>query len=148
MIASARSSKLSSLFRESTSLVRASIVLPFIVISIAFAALAYRSYHLSVRMERGLETLAVQYLGYAAETTARRADAAVRSEMAKASEDWQMVERSTEIPEFEALHQWIVRHPWIISAIYLPDSDPEAAIFDNDAERLTESSLRQTSEFF
>ncbi|MGZ8868857.1 MAG: hypothetical protein ACXW2P_10970, partial [Thermoanaerobaculia bacterium] len=49
---------------------RAPIVLAFLIISFALGVLAWRSYELSVRMERGANTLAVQYAGYAADITA------------------------------------------------------------------------------
>src|SRR5712691_4050352 len=82
---------------------RASILLPFLIISIGLGVLAWRSYQLSVRMEHGVETLAKQYAGYAAEITARRVDSAVRSELFRASEEWQQVERHTATPGFGAL---------------------------------------------
>ena len=55
---------------------RASILLPFLIISIGLGVLAWRSYQLSARMERGVDTLGMQYAGYAADITARRLDAA------------------------------------------------------------------------
>jgi len=72
---------------------RVSILLPFLIISLGLGALAWRSYQLSARMERGVETLGMQYAGYAADITARRLDGAARAEIFRASEDWQQAER-------------------------------------------------------
>ncbi|PYQ29383.1 MAG: hypothetical protein DMF57_16620 [Acidobacteria bacterium] len=110
---------------------RASILLPFLIISIGLGVLAWRSYQLSARMERGVDTLGMQYAGYAADITARRLDAAVRSEFFRVSEDWQQVERRAPAPTTSALQEWITNNRWIVSAIYVPDADPAAAIFAN-----------------
>jgi signal transduction histidine kinase len=118
------------------------------IISLALAVLAYRSYQLSVRMERGLDTLAVQYLGYAAEITASRADNAVREMTTDASEDWRQVERSVGTIDYTALQQWTLRHPWIVSAIYVPDGDPEESIFVREAEEGDNGRARLTDEFY
>ena len=83
----------------------APILLPFVIISIGLAVLAWRSYQLSLRMERSANTLAVQYAGYAAEITARRVDTAIRAELFRAAEDWQQTERRAPTPTFEALQQ-------------------------------------------
>jgi len=123
----------------------APILLPFIIISIGLAVLAWRSYQLSLRMERGANTLAVQYAGYAAEITARRVDTAIRAELFRAAEDWQQTERRTPAPTFDALQQWINANEFIVSAIYVPDADPINSIFvseirakdDTRRERLT-----------
>src|SRR5204862_521497 len=64
---------------------RASILVPFLIIAAGLGVLAWRSYQLSVRMERGAKTIAMQYAGYAAEITARRVDAAARSELLRAA---------------------------------------------------------------
>ena len=72
---------------------RVSIVVPFLIIAAGLAMLAWRSYQLSERMERGANSLAVQYAGYASEITARRVDNAVRGELTHASEAWQAIER-------------------------------------------------------
>jgi hypothetical protein len=84
---------------------RASIAVPFLIIAAAVAMLAWRSYQLSLRMERSANTLAVQYAGYAAEITARRVDTAIRAELFRAAEDWQQTERRAPTPTFEALQQ-------------------------------------------
>src|SRR5438445_11684410 len=83
--------------------IRVSILLPFLIISIGLGVLAWRSYQLSARMERGVDTLGMQYAGYAADITARRLDAAVRSEFFRVSEDWQQVERRAPAPTTSAL---------------------------------------------
>jgi signal transduction histidine kinase len=122
---------------------RASILLPFLIIAIGLGALAWRSYHLSFRMERGVKTLAGHYAGYAAEITATRVDAAVRGEMARVADDWQQVERRMGEPNFTMLSEWIKRYDWIVSAIYLPDYDPASSIYGaedpNVDERLPEA---------
>ena len=71
----------------------ASLLLPVLIIIIGMSVLAWRSYVLSVRTERGTAVLAKQYAAYAADITARRLDNAVRNEITRASEDWQQVER-------------------------------------------------------
>src|SRR5688572_32619784 len=80
---------------------RVSILLPFLIISVGLGALAWRSYNLSVKMERGASELAGQYAGYAAEITARRVDAAVAQEMAHVAEQWQQLERRVPEPTFK-----------------------------------------------
>ena len=107
---------------------RVSILLPFLIISLGLGVLAWRSYNLSVRMEQGASALAGQYAGYAAEITARRIDAAIRSEITLVSDDWQQTERRGE-PSFAAIRAWIDQHPWIVSAIYVPDEDPASSIY-------------------
>ncbi len=122
-------SRLSDLVRRTESR-RASIVVPFLIISLAFAAVGYRSYQMSVRTEQSLQSLAIQYLEYSAAITARRVDTAVQAEIYRASEEWQQIERVWEgEPEFETLDEWGKQNPWILSAIYFPDFDPEATIY-------------------
>ncbi|MGZ8811856.1 MAG: sensor histidine kinase, partial [Thermoanaerobaculia bacterium] len=111
---------------------RVPIVLAFLIISFALGVLAWRSYELSVRMERGANTLAVQYAGYAADITARRVDAAVRTEMTRAVEDWQQVERWIETPTRASLSEWLEKKEWIVQAIYIPDHDPASSIFASE----------------
>src|SRR5215472_6974000 len=98
--------KLRELSRGRDRQERASILLPFLIISIGLGVLAWRSYQLSVRMEHGIDTLAKQYAGYAADITARRVDSAVKGELFRASEEWQQVERHTATPGFDALQRW------------------------------------------
>jgi signal transduction histidine kinase len=107
---------------------RVSILLPFLIICLGLGALAWRSYNLSLRMEQGVAALAGQYAGYAAEITARRIDAAIRSEATLASDDWQRSERRGD-PNFAAVRSWIDQHPWIVSAIYVPDEDPASSTY-------------------
>ena len=107
------------------------ILLPFIIIAVAMAVLAWRSYVLSARMERGMDTLARQYAAYAADITARRVDSAARAELFRASEEWQQAERSPG-PSSAALLSWMHAHDWITSAIYVPDADPVRAIYANE----------------
>lgn len=141
-------SKLLSKIGQTLSAIRPAITVPFLVISLALAVLAYRSYQLSVRMERGLETLAVQYLGYASEMTARRVDAAIRNEITTAAEEWQEIERSTDLPQFESLRLWIDDHPWIVSAIYVPDADPEATVYVAEMVNHSGALDRLSGEFY
>ena len=103
------------------------ILLPFLIVTIGLAVLAWRSYVLSERMEHGVNTLAMQYAGYAADISARRIDAAVGNELTRASDEWQQVERRP--PSSGELQKWIHDNDWIISALYLPDADPSSAIY-------------------
>jgi signal transduction histidine kinase len=122
------SSRFKSLFSGSASVLRPYIIIPFLLIATALGALAWHSYQLSVRTERGLSTLSIQYLHHAAEISASRADAVVRSAMFGASEEWQQIERAAN-PDRAALEQWIDRHSWIVSAIYIPDADPIDSVY-------------------
>ncbi|HEX8252309.1 MAG TPA: HAMP domain-containing sensor histidine kinase [Thermoanaerobaculia bacterium] len=122
--------------------------MPFLIISLGLGALAWRSYHLSVRMEQGATALAGQYAGYAAEITARRFDAAVRTEMAVVSDDWQQTERRVGDPTFAALSAWIGRHPWIVAAIYVPDDDPANSIYYSELDAPTAGQIRLSREHF
>src|SRR2546430_6299137 len=108
----------------------ASLVLPVVIIVIGVAVLAWRSYVLSVRTERGTATLARQYAAYAADITARRVDAAVLAEVSRASEEWQQAERRPVTTA--ALQTWMHGHDWIVSALYVPDADPARAIYSTD----------------
>ncbi|MEK6376111.1 MAG: HAMP domain-containing sensor histidine kinase [Acidobacteriota bacterium] len=108
-----------------------SILLPFFIIVVGMSVLAWRSYVLSGRTERGTRTIARQYAAYAADITASRFDAAVRNELSKASEDWQQVERRPPVTG-DDLHAWLHAHDWITSAFYVPDANPEGAIYSSD----------------
>ena len=123
---------------------RVSILLPFLIISLGLGALAWRSYNLSFKMERGASELAGHYAGYAAEITARRVDAAVAQEMAHVAEQWQQLERRVPEPTFKLLRDWLLQHEWIIAAAYVPDYDPASGIYA--VEGTTKSKL--TREFF
>lgn len=127
---------------------RVSILLPFFIISIGLGALSWRSYNLSVRTERGAKTIAIQYSGYAAEITARRVDAAARAEMSRVSDEWQQVERRVGEPTFTALRDWISRHDWVVSAIYVPDYDPASSIYVAEIATGGKKPQRLTREFF
>jgi len=107
---------------------RVSILLPFLIISIALGALAWRSHVLSVKMERGAKQAAQQAAAYAAEIKASRVDAAVATEMLRVSDAWQQNERVGD-PSFPALRDWLSAQSWIVSAIYVPDFDPASSIF-------------------
>jgi signal transduction histidine kinase len=125
---------------------RASILLPFLIISIGLGVVAWRSYVLSARMESGVQTLARQYAGYAADITARRADAAIRAEMTAADEQIQQRERRGALTPAE-LENWVDSHDWMTSAIFIPDADPTTSIFHgrSDIGLMTEL---QTREFY
>src|SRR5882762_4137284 len=99
-----------------------SILVPFLIVTVGLGVLAWRSYVLSERMERGVNTLAMQYAGYAADIGARRIDSAVGAELFRASEEWQKVERRS--PSSAELQKWVRENDWIISALYVPDADP------------------------
>ncbi|MGZ8830644.1 MAG: sensor histidine kinase [Thermoanaerobaculia bacterium] len=108
---------------------RVSVLVPFLIISAGLGVLAWRSYELSIRMERGANTLAVQYAGYAAEITARRVDAAVRAEFTRANDEWQQIERGANTPDDAAVRRWINNNEWIVTAIYVPDHDPASSVY-------------------
>ncbi|MFP5245313.1 MAG: sensor histidine kinase [Thermoanaerobaculia bacterium] len=129
---------------------RVSILLPFLIISVGLGVLAWRSYNLSFRMEQGANALAEQYSGYAAEITARRVDTAIRTEMARVSEEWQQMERRVGEPTASALFAWINQHDWIFSAIYVPDYDPASSVYAYPSESGAEakSQMRASVEFF
>jgi len=129
---------------------RVSILLPFFIISLGLGALAWRSYNLSVRMEQGATSLAERYAGYAAEITARRVDAAVSTEMTRASDDWQQMERRIPQPTASSLVAWINQHDWIFSAIYVPDDDPASSVYAYPPESAAaaKTQLRLSREFF
>ena len=127
---------------------RVSILIPFLIISIGLMALAWRSYNLSVKMEQGANALAEQYAGYASEITARRVDAAVRAEMAVASDEWQQMERRVDRPTNASLSAWIAQHDWIVSALYTPDEDPMASIYYSEVNAPTRGQIRITREIF
>lgn len=107
----------------------ASIVLPFFIVSVALGILAWRSFQLSVRMEAGMNTLAIQYLNYAGEVAARRLEGAVRAAISQASDDWKLIEKTSGQPSFPSLQRWVDAHSWIVSAIYVPDDDPTSAVY-------------------
>ena len=109
----------------------ASLLLPVLIIIVGVSVLAWRSYVLSVRTERGTAVLAEQYAAYAADITARRVDNAVRAEITRAAEDWQQVERRPPITS-AALQTWMLAHDWISAAIFLPDADPGGALYAAD----------------
>src|SRR6266851_6914220 len=113
---------------------RVSILIPFLIISSGLGVLAWHSYQLSKRMELGANDVAVQYAGYAAEITARRVDNAVRSEFSGAWDEWQQVERRNPSPSLNALRDWIMKHEWIVTAIYVPDVDPENSIYASEIQ--------------
>jgi signal transduction histidine kinase len=141
--------RLHSLRKRGHARESASILLPFLIISIGLGVLAWRSYQLSMRMEKGATTLAQQYANYAAEITARRVDSAVRQELFRATEEWQQVERRTPAPTFEALEHWIRNNEWIVSAIYVPDSDPVNSFYVSEIpSKQQRAGARLTREFY
>lgn len=113
---------------------RVSILLPFLIIAAGLGVLAWRSYQLSARMQHGANTLAMQYAGYASEITARRADAAIRTELVRASDEWQQIERRVSTPDVASLQEWINHYGWIVSAIYMPDADPASSIYVSELQ--------------
>jgi len=123
------SSRPRELFRKVRPFFSASALLPLVVISVAFGVLAYRSYQLSERMEQGANTLAIQYVSYSADISARRVDAAVRDEIFAATESWHKLERKVAYPTSQELQQWLNEKPWVTSAIYVPDADPTDSLY-------------------
>lgn len=136
-----------SVFENASAYRRASVIIPFLAISIALGVLAWRSYHLSVRMEQGLNSFAAHYLAYAAEITARRTDVAAAAEMSRASDRWQQIERSS-VPSFESLQNWLDQHSWIVSAVYVPDEDITGSIFVTELSGDRATQERLTHEFY
>jgi len=141
-------SRLRSLREKDGSYRRTPIVLPFVIITVALLILAFRSYQLSVRMEKSLDSLAIQYLEYASEITAQRTDAATRAEMFRVSEQWQQIERLGQGPSFESLQKWLQKNSWIVSAIYVPDADPTQSIYVTGASAQHDDKSLLTSEFY
>lgn len=127
---------------------RASIVVPFLIIAAGVAMLAWRSYQLSDRMERGANALAVQYASFASEITARRADNAIRGVLTHAAEEWQQIERHTSSPAGNDLQAWINENDWIVSAIYVPDADPANSIYISELQTNEKMPLRLPREFY
>lgn len=127
---------------------RVSILLPFLIISLGLGALAWRSYYLSVRMEQGANAVAEHHASYAAEITARDVDAAVRAQIALASDEWQQIERRIDAPTFAALSGWIGNHRWIVSAIYVPDEDPASSIYYAEIGAPKKGQIRIARELF
>jgi signal transduction histidine kinase len=140
--------RLKAIDREGDRPERASILLPFLIISIGLGVLAWRSYQLSARLEEGVNTLAAQYAGYAADITARRLDSAAHNAIFQAAEDWQQTERRSEVPTSAALQEWLSANDWIISAIYVPDADPESSIFVTHLGHNTPPVMRLTRDFY
>jgi signal transduction histidine kinase len=126
---------------------RASIILPFLVVSIGLGVLAWRSWVLSGHMETGVDTLARASANYSSEIIARRVDNAVGVELAKAAEEWQKVERRMTTPTAESLRGWIGDYDWIVSAIYMPDADPTNAIYVNDSQPSGPKAVRLSKDF-
>ncbi len=127
---------------------RASILLPFLIISIGLGVLAFRSWHLSTRMENGVTTLARQYASYSGEISARRTDTAVSAELARAGEEWQKIERRMSTPTAESLRGWIGDNDWIVSAMFVPDGDPATSIYASEPNGNGHRGARLTREFF
>jgi signal transduction histidine kinase len=127
---------------------RVSILVPFLIISIGLGVLAWRSYELSARLEDGVNTLAMQYAGYAADITARRVDSAVRNGIFDAAEEWQQLERKTPSPDAAMLEEWLKNNEWITSAIYVPDSDPANSIFVSEPAGNGSVPPKLTREFY
>lgn len=140
--------RLGSIREKDGSYRRTPIVIPFVVITVALLILAFRSYQLSVRMERSLDSLAIQYLEYASEITAQRTDAASRAETFRVSEQWQQIERLGQGPSFESLQKWLRANPWIVSAIYVPDADPTQAVYVTAEAAAHEERNLLASEFY
>jgi len=124
-----------------------SVLIPFLIISAGLGVLAWRSYELSIRMERGAKTLAAQYAGYAADITARRVDASVRAEFQQANDEWQQIERHSNQPDDAFIREWISRNEWIVAAIYVPDGDPASSVYVSELGA-ARTPLRLTREFY
>ena len=51
-------------------------------------------------------------------------------------------------PTFAALSAWIGQHPWIVSAIYVPDEDPASSIYYSELGEPAKGKLRLSRELF
>jgi signal transduction histidine kinase len=125
----------------------ASVLLPFLIISIGLGVLAWRSYELSVRMERGVSDLAAQYVAYASDINARRVDTAVNNELFRAAEEWQQIERRVASPNAGVLQEWLQKNRWIVSAIYVPDFDPTSSVYVSEVGH-SDATPALTREFY
>ncbi|HEV7573642.1 MAG TPA: HAMP domain-containing sensor histidine kinase [Thermoanaerobaculia bacterium] len=123
-----------------------SILVPFLIVTLALGVLAARSYILSERTERGVDTLAMQYAGYAAQISASRIDAAAGNELFHASEEWQKVERRS--PSSVQLQKWIRDNGWVITALYVPDADPADAIYATELPGSVHTGARLTRDLY
>jgi signal transduction histidine kinase len=123
-----------------------SILVPFLIVTLALGVLAARSYILSERTERGVDTLAMQYAGYFAQISASRIDAAVGNELFHASEEWQKVERRS--PSSVQLQKWIRDNGWVITALYVPDADPADAIYATELPGSVHTGARLTRDLY
>lgn len=123
------------------------ILLPLLIVSVAFGVLAFQSYRLAARMEVGLKSFAIEYLHSSAEIAARRVDAEVSRMLAQAVEDWQQIEREQEDPNYSDLELWLQDHPWMTYAIYVPDADPLGTVYVSSDSNVPEEQLK-TVEFY
>lgn len=123
------------------------IVLPLLIVSVAFGVLAFQSYRLAARMEVGLKSFAIEYLHSSAEIAARRVDAEISRTVAQAVDDWQQIEREQEQPGYSDLEQWLEDHPWMANAIYVPDADPLGTVYVSTESNVPEQELK-TVEFY
>jgi signal transduction histidine kinase len=65
-----------------------------------------------------------------------------------AHEQLQLLERTVE-PDFDALQSWLDRHPWVVSAIYIPDDEPANAIYVTEiAPKAQSTTQRETYDFY
>jgi signal transduction histidine kinase len=99
------------------------IILPLLIVSAAFGVLVFQSYRLATRMEVSLQSFAIEYLHSSAEIAALRVEAELTRRMNRVASDWSLLEREVDQPAYADLETWVDRHPWIISAIYVPDAD-------------------------
>jgi signal transduction histidine kinase len=99
------------------------IILPLLIVSAAFGVLVLQSYRLAARMEVSLQSFAIEYLHSSAEIAALRVEAELTRRMNRVASDWNLLEREVDQPAYADLERWVERHPWILSAIYVPDAD-------------------------
>jgi signal transduction histidine kinase len=99
------------------------IILPLLIVSAAFGVLVFQSYRLATRMEASLQSFAIEYLHSAAEIASLRVEAELTRRMNRVGADWNLLEREVDQPTYSHLEGWLERHPWLISAIYVPDAD-------------------------
>lgn len=124
---------------------RVSVVLAFAIVSVVFVTLSWVSVRVATKMERGLESFTVEYLHSAAEIAARRVDADAARMINSSAADWREVESESGSVGYDEMNAWIDRHPWVISAIWLPDGDPSGSVY---VSRQRSSSQSEDGEFY
>ena len=109
---------------------RVSILVPFLIISAGLGVLAWRSYELSIRMERGREYAgrAVRRLRGRDHGAARRRGGPRGASRARTMSGSRS-SAGPNTPDDATVRQWINNNEWIVTAIYVPDHDPASSVY-------------------